>query len=108
MKQDVITLNQKQLIRLDMINKANSGFITVGEVAQALGISHRQVQRLKKEVRKYGAAALIHKNSLKSPHNALSREQKERILKIRCLDTFDDCNFAHFRDLLDDATGQIT
>jgi transposase len=102
MKQDVITLNQKQLVRLDMINKTNSGFITVEEAAQALGISHRQVQRLKKEVKEYGAAALIHKNSLKKPHNALPQKQNERILELRKLDVFHDCNFAHFRDLLDE------
>jgi transposase len=102
MKQDVITLNQKQLVRLDMINKANSGFITVSEAAQALGLSRRQVQRLKKEVKEYGAAALIHKNSLKPPHNALTRQRKDRILEIRKDDIFRDCNFSHFLDLLDE------
>jgi hypothetical protein len=44
MKQDVITLNQKQPIKLDMINQANSGFIIVNEAAQALGLSRRQEQ----------------------------------------------------------------
>ena len=102
MKQDVITLNQKQLVRLNMINQANSGFITVKETAEALGLSRRQVQRLKKEVREYGAAALIHKNSLKPPCNALTRQHKDRILEIRKLDIFRDCNFAHFRDLLEE------
>lgn len=102
MKQDVITLNQKQLIRLDMINQANSGFITVNEAAQALGLSRRQVQRLKKEVREYGAAALIHKNSLKPPCNALTQQRKDRILEIRKETIFRDCNFAHFRELLDE------
>ncbi|MDD3289975.1 MAG: helix-turn-helix domain-containing protein [Eubacteriales bacterium] len=41
-------MNQKQLVRLNMINQANSGFITVKETAEALGLSRRQVQRLKK------------------------------------------------------------
>jgi len=102
MKQDVITLNQKQLVRLEIINKTNSGFITVGEAAQALGLSHRQVQRLKKEVKEYGAAALIHKNSLKPPCNALTQQLKDKIFEIRKKDIFKDCNFTHFRDLLDE------
>lgn len=63
MKQEVIKLTQKQLVRFDIINKAISGFITVDEAAQALGLSRRQIQRLKKEVKEYGAAALVHKNS---------------------------------------------
>ena len=52
MKTDVIALSQKQLNRLDIINKAIAGFITVSEAASALGISERQVKRLKKEDRK--------------------------------------------------------
>ena len=102
MKQDVITLNQKQLVRLDMINKANSGFITVDETAKALGLSRRQVQRLKKEVKEHGAAALIHKNSLKPPNNALPQNTKSKILELIRTNPFQDCNFAHFRDLLDE------
>ena len=42
MKQDVISLNQKQPVKLDMMNQANSGFITVSEATQALGLSRRQ------------------------------------------------------------------
>jgi hypothetical protein len=42
MKQDVIAFNQKQPGKLDMINQANGGSITVSEAAQALGLSRRQ------------------------------------------------------------------
>ncbi len=101
-KQEVISLTQKQLVRLDIINKAISGFITVDEAAQALGLSHRQIQRLKKDVKEYGAAALVHKNSLKRPHNALSNAQTDRILDIRKHDIFSKCNFTHFREILYD------
>ncbi len=65
MKQDVISLTRKQLNILDITNKANAGFLTVTEAASALGLSERQVQRLKKKVREFGAAAIVHKNSLK-------------------------------------------
>jgi len=36
MKQDVISLTQKQHNKLDVINKANAGFLTVPEAASAL------------------------------------------------------------------------
>jgi transposase len=102
MKQEVIKLTQKQLVRLDIINKAISGFVTVDEAAQALGLSHRQIQRLKKEVKEYGAAALVHKNSLKPPHNALSPETRAKIVTLKKSKAYSDCNFAHFCDLLDE------
>lgn len=100
MKQEVITLNQDQLKRLDVINQANSGFITVKEAAESLGLSTRQIKRLKKEVATHGAAALIHKNSLRTPSNALTQAEKLRILSIRSDPIFKDCNFAHFCEIL--------
>jgi transcriptional regulator GlxA family with amidase domain len=80
MKQDVISLTRKQLNKLDIINKAIARFITAAEAASALGLSERQVQRLKKKVRELGPAAVVHKNSLQSAHNALSSETLNEIL----------------------------
>ena len=56
MKTGVISLTREQHDCLDAINKANAGFITVAEAAEKLGISERQIQRLKKEVRDNGPA----------------------------------------------------
>lgn len=100
MKQDVICLTRKQLNRLDVINKTIAGFLTVPEAAISLGISERQVQRLKKKVSVAGAAAVVHKNSLRSPSNAISVETKERILSLKRSQTFASANFVHFRELL--------
>ena len=101
MKTGVISLTREQHDRLDTINKANAGFITVREAAEVLGISQRQVQRLKKEVRENGPAALIHKNSNRKPNHAISQELKTQILKIRKKPGYKDANFKHFQELLD-------
>jgi transposase len=101
MKTGVISLTREQHDRLDTINKANARFITVKEAAAQLGISERQVQRLKKEVRENGPAALIHKNTNRIPSHALTDEQKEKILKIRKKPGYRDANFNHFRELLE-------
>ena len=100
MKQDVISLSQKQLNKLDIINKTNAGFLSVAEAASALGLSERQVQRLKKKVRELGPVAVIHKNSLRSPHNAFSSETIKKIISIKQLDCYEDANFCHFREIL--------
>lgn len=100
MKQDVISLTQKQLNTLDVINKAIAGFITVAEAASALGLSERQVQRLKKKVRESGPAAIVHKNSLRVPHNAIPEEVKNRIISLKKSGVYESANFCHFRELL--------
>lgn len=100
MKTGVISLSKKQLHRLDVLSKANAGFITVREAAERLGISERQVQRLKKEVREQGPAALIHKNTTRKPSHALSDDLKKKILSIRSKPGYRNANFKHFQELL--------
>ena len=83
MRVGVISLTREQHDRLDTINRANAGFITVREAAEKLELSERQVQRLKKEVQENGPAALVHKNSNRTPAHALSEQTKKKILEIR-------------------------
>jgi transposase len=101
----VISLTKEQHERLDIINKANAGFVTVVEAAEKLGVSERQVQRLKKEVRDNGPAALIHKNTNRTPAHALPEKTKKKILEIRGKPGYKDSNFSHFRELLETKHG---
>jgi predicted DNA-binding protein (UPF0251 family) len=82
MEKDKITMSQKQLNRYDIISKANAGFITVKEASIALGISERQVKRLKKEVRERGAQALIHGNSARPPRSKMPDDVKDNVLRL--------------------------
>ena len=100
MRMGVISLTREQHDRNVTIEKANAGFITVKEAAEKLGISERQVQRLKKEVRENGPAALIHKNTNRLPSNATTKEIEAKILKIRKKSGYKDSNFKHFQELL--------
>ncbi|MFT3983131.1 MAG: ISNCY family transposase [Lachnospiraceae bacterium] len=96
----MISLTQKQLNKLDTINKAIAGFITVQEAATALGLSARQVQRLKKKVKEEGAAALVHKNSLRPAPHAIPGNTIEKIVRLKQSETFASANFSHFREIL--------
>lgn len=93
-------MTQKQLNKLDIINKAIAGFLTVPEAAAALGLSERQVQRLKKKVREEGAAALVHKNSLKPSHHAIPSDTIQKIISLKKTEALTDANFTHFREIL--------
>jgi len=100
MRTGVISLTKEEHVRLDVLNKANAGFITVKEAAEKLGISERQVQRLKKEVKDNGPAALIHKNTNRLPAHAITKEVRTKILNIRKKSGYRDANFKHFQELL--------
>ena len=102
MKEEKIKMSQKQLKRYEVISKTIDGFITVSEASDVLGLSERQIKRLKKKVKDFGVAALIHKNSENPPHNALPSELKQKILDLKKSDNFKNANFMHFRELLDD------
>jgi len=105
MRTGVISLTRDQHDRLDTINRANAGFITVREAAEKLRLSERQVQRLKREVQENGPAALIHKNTTRSPAHTLSKKTKEKILAIRKKPGYTRSNFRHFQELLETEHG---
>lgn len=100
MKQDVITMTQKQLTTLDVINKAIGGFITVSEAASSLDLSERQIHRLKKKVRESGPASLVHQNSLRVPANAIPDDVVAKIVSLKQSDLLAGANFSHFQELL--------
>lgn len=101
MKTEVISLTRKQLVRLDIINKANAGFITIAEGASSLGISERQFKRLKKKVKENGEAALIHKNQFRKPAHAIPDEICSKIVALKKSRIYLKANFLHFRELLE-------
>ncbi|WP_040306322.1 helix-turn-helix domain-containing protein, partial [Caloramator australicus] len=55
-------MSQKQINRYVVIQKSLEGLLTVKEAAKVLGLSERQVIRLRKGVMQSGVSALIHKN----------------------------------------------
>ena len=101
MKTGVVTLTMKQLKKLDIVKKAIAGFITVKDAAEKLGLSERQVQRLKRKVEEADAAALVHKNSLRKPGHTIPEEIRKKILAIRKGAGYEVSNFRHFQELLE-------
>lgn len=102
MKQDVITMNQKQLHRYEVILRTIDGSLTIEDAAASLNLSTRQIKRIKKEVISDGPAALIHKNSLRTPSNAISDDIVQKIISLKNSDMFLSCNFAHFNEILEE------
>ena len=93
-------MSQKQLSRYVTISKLIERRITVKEAAISLGLSHRQILRLKKGVREFGASALIHKNTGRRPHHKIEDILKEKIIRLKGTPIYSNANFCHFQELL--------
>ena len=93
-------MSQEQLKTLTVINRFIDKSISRQQAAELLGLSTRQITRLKKGVLTSGAESLIHKNTGRKPAHAVSDETKEAVLKIFSRTEFSGINFLHFKDIL--------
>jgi transposase len=92
-----LTLNQVQ--RYEVCKALIEGRLTVPEAALALGLSHRQVIRLKQRTRAQGPQALIHRNTARSPANKTASELKQQVIRLATT-TYAQFNFSHLADIL--------
>ena len=72
MKEGIIILSQKQLKTFTVINRFIDKSISRQQAAELLGLSTRQISRLKKGVLTSGAESLIHKNTGRKPQKEKS------------------------------------
>lgn len=98
-------MSQKQLNRFAVISKVIAGHLTIAEAAVGLGISERQVIRLKKGVIAEGASFLIHKNTNRKPPHALDTDLVDKIIALKQSDNYISANFLHFQELLERQEG---
>lgn len=94
-------MSQTKLNRFTVISKVIDGHMTITEAAVSLGISERQIIRLKKGVIAEGAAFLIHKNSGRKPSHALDDKLAADIVALKQSEAYQSANFLHFQELLE-------
>ena len=94
-----LILNMKEQKRSEILNKVLEGIYGVEEAARVVGLSERQLWRLLGAYRKEGAKALAHGNRGYKPANAISPEERERIVEL-ALSEYKGLNHCHFTELL--------
>lgn len=77
------------------------GKMTIGEAAEVLGLSERQVKRIKKGVKELGEAFVIHKNRGRKPSHALTDDVQNLVIHYKRLEKYSKANFSHFQELLE-------
>ena len=98
-------MSQKQINRYHVITSSLEGRMTVAAAATALGVSERQVTRLRNGVKAEGAAFLIHKNTNRPPQCAVPEETKQAIVELYRSERYQGANFLHFSELLAEHEG---
>lgn len=95
-----MTLTMTQAQRLQAVQAARHGHMTNRQAADALHLSVRQVQRIKRKLEAHGPAAARHGNSGRTPHNKLPDDRRREILHL-ARTVYADYNFSHLADALD-------
>jgi transposase len=92
-------MSTRQWKRLDAVERIGSGRLTIGEAAEVLGLSGRQVRRLRRAVERRGDAGVVHGNQGRPPSNRITEELRARIMELR-RKTYDGFNDQHFTEKL--------
>lgn len=99
MRNNIVTMTNKELKRVNVIGLAVSGTLTNLEASKLLNVCIRQIIRLKNKFINNGAGALIHGNAGKTPKNALSNAIKCGVIRL-FNEFYYDHNFSHFTERL--------
>jgi len=94
-------LNRSEHRKETIIKSCVAGEITTASAASRLGLSVRQVKRLKVRYKEAGGQSMLHGNCGRQPAKTLSIETKQRILEIRKQPEFETVNTKHFQEILE-------
>src|SRR3990170_1669848 len=101
---EVITLSQEEITKYQVIKDSLDRKISNNQAATLLGLSTRQIIRLKSKVRGADLRGIVHGNRGKPPKTAIGKETKETILNLY-LNTYNGFNVSHFGESLKEAHG---
>jgi len=97
-------MTDKEMARLIVAERLIEGEISVKGAAEVLGISTRQVKRIKKKVRISGPGAIVHGNRKRKPANAVAGNVKDLVVELK-REKYTGTNFSHFVELLEEREG---
>ncbi|WP_338551945.1 ISNCY family transposase [Paenibacillus sp. KS-LC4] len=92
-------MTRKELKKIHVVQKIGDGHLTNSEGALTLGISVRQIIRLKNKYKAEGESGIAHKNRGRKPIHALKEDIKERAAELYTA-KYQGSNSCHFAELL--------
>ena len=77
-----LRVSQKELHRMHVVRLTLEGQESVGKAAKLLGISARQMKRLRRKMKERGVEGLLHGNRGKPPWNKTALEKIEKVVQL--------------------------
>jgi transposase len=99
-----VTLSQKELQRIKVVENAVEGRLSVSEAAELLQLSSRQVKRLKAKFDTDDAGWVHHGNQGRQPVHAIPEEIRSRVIEL-ARGKYAGFNDSHLHEKLIDAEG---
>jgi transposase len=96
---ETITMTSRDQRRAWVLTKLLVGEVTTTETAALLGLSERQVWRLRRAFERDGPAALVHGNRGRPSSRRLAEPVRDRIIEL-ARTTYDGANDTHLAELL--------
>lgn len=97
-----VIMNDEENLKVAVIECCINGTMTVKVAANRLKFTERYVKKLKARYRKYGASSMMHGNCGKQPKHTINATIKSKILEIYQQPEFEECNFKHFQEILEE------
>jgi transposase len=82
MKEGSVTLTTEEQRRLMVLNQVGSGLLSSQQAAALLGMSERQLRRLRRAYEEGGARAVAHGNRGRQPTNAVDSAIREQVVSL--------------------------
>lgn len=102
---DRITLNSREQRRAQVLGWLVAGRLSTKEAQQVLGLSRRQLQRLKRAMLADGPGALAHGNRGRPSAMRVGDQTRARVLALARTDDFRGYNHTHLCEVLADEYG---
>ena len=99
-----VTLKQRELARLHVLNNVLEYQVPVVQAAEVLGVSERPARRLLSAYRRDGAAALAHGNRGRQPYNAVLNSEAASVVRLAST-KYAGTNHTHLTELLREREG---
>jgi transposase len=101
---ETITMTSRDQRRVWILTKLLVGEVTTAEAAALLGLSERQIWRLRRDFERDGPAALVHGNRGRPSSRRLAEAVRARIVEL-ARTTYDGANDSHLAELLAEHEG---
>lgn len=104
--QPQVTLTMRDITRYQVVEASLAGRTQVRAAASVLGISERQVYRLRARVRSEGAKGVVHRLRDRPSHRRLGEDVWEAVVRLY-EDKYKGFNMSHFTEYLNEEEGMV-